>query len=139
MTRIARAAGPIALLVVVGIALLAGSGAFDSTHANASSSASTRITSIERDVKAPGTVNLPIADSSAPAAIALRNEIVSSVRNGETDSQILHAITTRWGTQILLLPPPGLLSTLLWVVPTALAIAAGVGGVLALVRHRRPS
>jgi cytochrome c-type biogenesis protein CcmH/formate-dependent nitrite reductase complex subunit NrfF len=120
---------------VLAVTLLVGSGAFDSSHA----SAAARVAALERDVRCPDCLDLSIAQSSTEPSIALRHEIVASVRAGQSDREILATITQRYGTSILLEPPPGGLDTVLWVVPTALAVGAGALLARALLRRRRPT
>ena len=133
MSSARRRAGPIALCAVLFVALLIGSGAVDAPHA----SAAARVSALERDVKCPGCIDLSVAQSSSAPSIAVRNEIVASVRAGETDSQILAAITRHYGTSILLLPPPGGIDNVLWAVPTALAVGACALFARSLLTRRR--
>jgi len=130
-----RAAGPIFVCAVLFVTLLVGSGAFDTSHA----SAAARVAALERDVRCPDCLDLSIAQSSTEPSIALRREIVASVREGQSDREILATITQRYGTSILLLPPPGGLDTVLWVVPTALAVGAGALLARTLLGRRRPT
>lgn len=124
--------GPIALCCVLAVTLLVGSGVLDPSHA----SASARITALERDVRCPDCLDLSIAQSGTGPSIALRREIVESVRAGQNNSEILATITRRYGTSILLLPPPGGIDNVLWAVPTALAVLACALLARALLRHR---
>lgn len=125
--------GPVTLCLVLCVTLVIGSGAFDST----SSGAAARITALERDVRCPDCITLSVAQSNTEPSIALRDEIVNSVRAGKSDDQILATITRRYGTSILLLPPPGGIDNLLWIVPTALALGAGVLATRILITRRR--
>jgi cytochrome c-type biogenesis protein CcmH/NrfF len=121
---------------VVAFTLLIGSGAFDPSRA----SAPARVAALERDVRCPGCVDLSVAQSNSAPSIALRNEIVASVRAGKSDSQILTSITDRYGTSILLIPPPGGIDSVLWAVPVGLAVGAGVLlGRALLTRRRQPA
>jgi cytochrome c-type biogenesis protein CcmH len=128
-----RLAGPLALAAVLTVALLVGAGAFGTTAPTAVA----RVAGLERLVGVPPHSDLSIAQSEAPAAIELRREVAAGVAHGRTDAEILHAITARYGTQLLLEPPAGPLTTVLWAVPVALAVAAvGVAGA-AVWRRRR--
>ena len=133
MSATRRAVGPILLCFVLAAALLVGSGAFDASHR----SDAARVSALERDVRCPGCLDLSVAQSDSVPSVALRSEIIASVRAGESDSAILATITRRYGTSILLLPPPGGIDALLWVVPTALAAAACALCARALVSRRR--
>jgi cytochrome c-type biogenesis protein CcmH/NrfF len=129
-----RALGPVLLCLVLGAALLAGSGVFD--HSTAGPLA--RAIAIERDVRCPGTGcgDLSILQSRAPSSIALCNEIVAAVRHGQSTSAILATIVDRYGTSILLSPPGGGLDALLWITP-ALVAAIALGALVLLVLRRR--
>lgn len=129
-----RALGPLALCLVLGGAILVGSGAFD----HASQGPLTRAIAIERDVRCPGSQcgDLSILQSRAPSSIALCNEIVAAVRHGESTSAILDTIVARYGTSILLSPPAGGLDTVLWAAPAVLA-AIALAALAALVLRRR--
>ncbi|HUD69089.1 MAG TPA: cytochrome c-type biogenesis protein CcmH [Acidimicrobiales bacterium] len=135
MSTTRRAAGPVVLCAVLAVTLLVGAGTFDASHA----SAAVRVAALERDVRCPDCLDLSVAQSSTEPSMALRREIVASVRAGQSDTEILATITHRYGTSILLLPPPGGLDTVLWAVPTALAVGAGAWLARALLRRRRPT
>jgi cytochrome c-type biogenesis protein CcmH len=116
---------------VLGVALLIGSGVFD-TPAPA---ASTRIAALERIVRCPSCQDLSVAQSNAASSIAVRHEIAASVHAGATDQEILNTLTARYGASILLVPPASALSTALWAAP--IALAAVLVAVLAAVALRR--
>jgi len=128
-----RLLGPVAMACVLAVALVVGSGAFDAP----APALSTRISSLERIVRAPSATDLSVAQNNAPSSIAIRDEIARQVRGGRTDAQILDALEARYGTSILLVPPAGGLDTLLWALPLALALAAVAGGAAVVVRRRR--
>lgn len=133
--KLARAVGPVVLCLVLGGALLVGSGAFDAVAVGPHG----RIVALEREVRCPGSGcgDLSVAQSYAPSSVALRNEIVQGVDSGQSDSDILATIVARYGTGILLSPPAGGLDTVLWGAPIALAAAAIAGLCVAVVRRRR--
>jgi cytochrome c-type biogenesis protein CcmH/NrfF len=131
-----RAFGPVVLCLVLGATLLVGSGAFD----RSAQGPLARAIAIERDVRCPGSGcgDLSILQSRAPSSIALCNEIVAAVGQGESTSAILATIVDRYGTSILLSPPAGGLDTVLWAAPAVVAaIAIAVLGASALRRRRR--
>lgn len=133
MSGLRRVVGPLALCGLLAAALVIGSGVLDATRTDTAA----RIASLESGVRCPGCIDLSVAQSNASTSVAVRNEIVASVRAGQTDHQILAALTARYGTSILLLPPPGGIDAVLWVVPTALAVGAGAVLARALVSRRR--
>jgi len=124
---------PGCLALILGAALLVGSGALS----EASDGVGARISALERLVAAPPRGDLSVAQSQAPAAIEVRNQIAAEVHRGWSDERILDAIEAHYGTQILLEPPAGGLDTVLWAAPVALAVGATVVLGTATVRRRR--
>jgi cytochrome c-type biogenesis protein CcmH/NrfF len=134
-SNVRRVVGPVVLCLVLGGALLVGSGVFDATAVGPHG----RIAALEREVRCPGSGcgDLSVAQSYAPSSIAVRNEIVEGVDNGQSDSDILATIVARYGTGILLSPPAGGLDTVLWGAPIVLAVAALASLTAVAVRRRR--
>ena len=133
MTR-GRLLGPGMLLVVLALALVVGSGAFDATAPVAAA----RIAGLERQVRAPSTTDLSVAQNNAPSSIAIRQQIASEVRAGRSDHQVLADLEARYGTSILLVPPSSGLGIVLWAVPVGLAAVAVAGGAVVVWRRRGP-
>lgn len=80
--------------------------------------------------------NQTIADSNAPLAVDLRNQIRGQVKQGKSDDEIRAYMTERYGDFVLYKPPFKATTALLWVGPFALV---GVGAfVLWVVVRRRP-
>jgi cytochrome c-type biogenesis protein CcmH/NrfF len=123
--------GPLACGLVLGGALLVGSGALS----GAVPTAAGRVSAIERLVAAPPRGDVSIAQSNSPSSIALRHQVAVEVAHGWSDERILDGIAARYGTQILLEPPAGGLDTVLWAAPVALAI--GAAATLATIATRR--
>ena len=82
--------------------------------------------------------NQTIADSSAPLAVDLRNQIRTQIAQGRSDSQIRDYMVERYGDFVLYKPPFQATTALLWLGPPLL-IVAGIGIFLMVVRHRRPA
>ena len=133
MTAARRLAGPLVLATVLAVALLVGSGVLDAPH----SAAAARAASIEREVRCPSCLDLSVAQSNAPSSVALRHQIAAEVARGEPTQRILDGIVARYGTDALLVPPAGGLTTVLWAVPVAIAAAAAVAGGSVVLRRRR--
>jgi cytochrome c-type biogenesis protein CcmH len=79
--------------------------------------------------------NQTIADSNAPLALDLRNQIRAQVKQGKTDDEIRRYMTDRYGDFVLYTPPFKATTALLWVGPFAL-VAAGVLVFFVVVRRR---
>ena len=80
--------------------------------------------------------NQTIADSHAPLAVDLRNQIRGQIAQGRTDEQIRGYMVERYGDFVLYRPPFKLTTALLWLGPLLL-ICVGAGIFLVIVRRRR--
>jgi cytochrome c-type biogenesis protein CcmH len=64
--------------------------------------------------------NQDLVDSNASLAQDLRNTVYQFVREGQSDDEIIHYLTSRYGDFILFKPPLRLKTTLLWFGPLLL-------------------
>jgi len=80
--------------------------------------------------------NQTIADSAAPLALDLRNEIRTMIKQGKTDDEIRAYLVHRYGDFVLYRPPLKPTTVLLWGGPFALLVA-GFATVVEVVRRRR--
>jgi cytochrome c-type biogenesis protein CcmH len=80
--------------------------------------------------------NQTIADSSAPLAVDLRNQIRNQMGQGRSDDQIRDYMVERYGDFVLYRPPFHAVTALLWLGPPLL-IATGIGTWLFVIRRRR--
>src|SRR2546426_10660390 len=67
--------------------------------------------------------NQTIADSNAPLAEDLRNQVREKVRQGASDAQNVDYMVARYGGFVLYRPPFQLSTLLLWVGPVPLVVA----------------
>ena len=79
--------------------------------------------------------NQTIADSSAPLAVDLRNQLRGQIAQGRSDGQIRDYMVDRYGDFVLYRPPMRVRTVLLWVGPF-LMVAIGAGIFLFVVRRR---
>lgn len=77
--------------------------------------------------------NQSIADSNAPLAADLRDQVRTQILAGRTDAQIKQYMTDRYGDFVLYKPPFKLNTILLWLSPAVLVV---VGLTIALRRIR---
>jgi cytochrome c-type biogenesis protein CcmH len=70
--------------------------------------------------------NQSIDDSSAPLARDLRLLVRERLTSGETDDQVMRFITDRYGQFVLLNPPIGRNTLLLWATPILLLLASAL-------------
>jgi len=81
--------------------------------------------------------NQTIADSNAPLALDLRNQIRAQVAQGRTDDQIRAYMVERYGDFVLYKPPLKASTLVLWLGPLAL-LTLGAGIFWTVVARRRP-
>ena len=79
--------------------------------------------------------NQTIADSSAPLAVDLRDQLRTQISQGRSDDQIREYMTERYGDFVLYRPPMRARTLLLWVGPFML-VAIGAGIFFWVVRRR---
>jgi cytochrome c-type biogenesis protein CcmH/NrfF len=116
----ARVAVP---LVVLAVALLIGSGAFDSSAPTAAE----RAAAIETGVRCPSCTDLSVAQSNATTAIAVRHQIESMVAQGRSTAEIDAVLVSEYGQTILLVPPDAGGVPVIWIIPLVLGIGTVVG------------
>ena len=80
--------------------------------------------------------NQSIDDSEASLAHDLRVLVRDRLKAGDSDSQVLDYLVTRYGEFVLLKPRFELSTLLLWGLPP-LALLAGIAGVVVALRRRR--
>jgi cytochrome c-type biogenesis protein CcmH len=81
--------------------------------------------------------NQTIADSNAPLALDLRNQIREQVAKGRTDDEIRAYMVARYGDFVLYRPPLKATTVMLWLGPLALLLV-GAGVFWTVVRKRAP-
>lgn len=112
-------------LVVLAVALVIGSGAFDGSPETASQ----RAAAIEAGVRCPSCTDLSVAQSNTSTAIAVRHQIERMVADGRPTGDIEQALVSEYGQAILLVPPDPGGVPVIWVVPLVLGVGvlSGVG------------
>lgn len=68
--------------------------------------------------------NQNIADSDAPLAADLRNQVKRQILAGESNQQVIDYLTARYGDFVLYKPPFKLITLLLWLGPAVLVLLA---------------
>ena len=95
-----------------------------------------RVERISSVVRCPTCRGLSAAQSDAPPAEAIRDEVRRRVEAGETDAQIKAYMVSRYGEDILLQPKSTGVGLLVWALPVIGAVLA-VGGLVVVLRRRR--
>jgi cytochrome c-type biogenesis protein CcmH len=80
--------------------------------------------------------NQTIADSNAPLAVDLRQQIRAQIAQGRSDDQIRDYMVERYGDFVLYKPPFKATTAVLWAAPFLL-LALGAGVLFGVVRRRR--
>ncbi len=80
--------------------------------------------------------NQTIADSNAPLALDLRNQIRGQIAQGRSDAEIREYMVERYGDFVLYRPPLKASTVLLWAGPFGL-LAVGIGIAVVTARRRR--
>src|SRR5439155_14869309 len=92
-----------------------------------------RARALSRELRCMVCQNQSIDDSEAPLARDLRILVRERLQAGDSDAQVLDFLTARYGEFVLLKPPLGWHTALLWLTPSAVLIV----GVVTLVMARR--
>ncbi len=96
-----------------------------------------RFQQLTEELRCPKCQNQNIADSNAPIARDMREEVHRMIRNGASNDEIVDALVSRFGEFILYKPRVEKRTLLLWATP-ALAVLVGFLAVLVVVvRSRR--
>jgi cytochrome c-type biogenesis protein CcmH len=91
---------------------------------------------ISRDLRCLVCQNQSIDDSNAPLAADLRRLVRERLRSGDSDAQVVHFVTERYGDYVLLRPPVQPNTYFLWLAPPVL-LGLGVGTVALFLRRKR--
>ncbi|HSP02511.1 MAG TPA: cytochrome c-type biogenesis protein CcmH [Acidimicrobiales bacterium] len=132
MKDLSRARWPWILLV----ALLAGGLVVAAIGDGGPRTSAERARAVSESIKCPTCQGQSVADSSAPAARAVRTEIARRIEAGETDQQIRDYISGIYGDDALLTPPRDGVAGLIWFLPVA-GLVAAVGGLVVVFRRWR--
>ena len=97
-----------------------------------------RVMALSNELRCLVCQNQTIADSNAPLAEDLRNQVREKMRAGSSDSEILDFMVARYGDFVLYRPPFKATTFLLWFGPLLL-LAAGSIVLLRKLLRRRPA
>ena len=96
-----------------------------------------RVTALAQDLRCLVCQNQTIADSQAPLAIDLKNQIREKIAQGMSNEQIIDYMVQRYGDFVLYRPPVKAATLGLWFGPAALLILGLVVLFRYLARRRR--
>jgi len=129
--RSARRLPWLVLVAVLVAALVAGTG-----RHHAPSSEDGRVRHIAAQVRCPTCQGQSAAESEAASSQAIREEIRSRLRQGQSESQIKAYLVSRFGRDILEQPATTGVAGLVWLLPL-LALAGGAAGLAVAFRRWR--
>lgn len=95
-----------------------------------------RVRRISSVLRCPTCRGLSAAQSDAPSAESIRDEVRRRVQAGESDGQIKAYLVSRYGEDILLQPRSSGVGLVVWGLPAIGAVLA-VGGLVVVLRRRR--
>lgn len=120
----------VAMVTALVVALVVGG-----TQDRAPRTEAERVTAVAAGIRCPTCAGLSAAESNAAAAKAVRDEIRTRLREGESESEIQAYFVSRFGSGILLEPEAGGVAGLVWVLPVAGFVV--VVAVLTMMYFRR--
>ncbi len=82
-----------------------------------------RVMTLSAELRCLVCQNQSLADSNAPLAVDLRNQVREKMRAGMSDEQIVDFMVERYGDFVLFRPPFKLTTLLLWLGPLLLLLA----------------
>ena len=126
-----------AFLAAVLLAFCTYAGAQAEEVANPDPAVEQRLKNLGEELRCLVCQNQTIADSNAPLALDLRNQIRVQVKEGKSDDEIRDYMTQRYGDFVLYKPPFKATTAVLWIGPIAL-IGLGIAAFFVVVRRRRP-
>src|SRR5687768_18262621 len=83
-----------------------------------------RVQALASTTRCPTCRSQSVADSDAPIAREIRDDIRRRVEAGESDGQIRDFLVGRFGQDVLLTPPGSGVAGLVWVIPVAAVVLA---------------
>jgi cytochrome c-type biogenesis protein CcmH len=129
LSRIAR------LLLIGLLAVLGSAGAKEAPLAAADPVVEARMLRIAEELRCLVCQNQTIADSHAPLAEDLRQQVREMIARGDTDKQIIDFMTQRYGDFVLYRPPLKSTTAALWFGPLVMLVG-GLGIFVAVLRRR---
>jgi cytochrome c-type biogenesis protein CcmH len=102
-----------------------------------SGSVEARAGRLERELACPVCTGESLAESNAPEARAMREDMRERMRAGQSDDEIVAAYARLYGERVKLRPDDGGVALLAWGLPVVALVAGGAALAAALVRWSR--
>ncbi len=97
-----------------------------------------RALELEQQLRCPVCQSVSITESMSDTAEAMRSEVAEQVAAGRSDQEILGYFRARYGDWVVLDPPMGGNTLLVWLIPLAVGLAGAAAVLLRPRRHRDP-
>jgi cytochrome c-type biogenesis protein CcmH len=96
-----------------------------------------RVTALATELRCLVCQNQTLADSNAPLAVDLRNQIREQLKSGKSESDVMEYMVARYGDFVLYRPPLKATTIALWAGPFVFLVL-GAGILVRLLRRRAP-
>ena len=123
--------GLIALMLLLALGLAGGALAKDAAPAADDPALEGRVMTLAAKLRCLVCQNQSIAESDAPLAVDLRDQMREQMRQGKSERDVVEFLLARYGDFVLLRPPFKPTTLLLWIGPLLLFVA----GLIALFRQ----
>jgi cytochrome c-type biogenesis protein CcmH len=123
-------------LLLIGLALSSALHANEAAPAAADPQLEKRVMRLAEELRCLVCQNQTIADSNAPLAVDLREQVREQMRKGASDDQIVDYLVARYGDFVRYRPPLKATTVLLWFGPPLLLLV-GFAVLLRRLRMRR--
>jgi cytochrome c-type biogenesis protein CcmH len=111
------------IVVLIGFALAGAAHALDTERGATDATLEARAMALASELRCLVCQNQTLADSNAPLAVDLRDQIRERMQAGASERDIIDFLVARYGDFVLYRPPFTSTTLLLWVGPIALMIA----------------
>lgn len=95
-----------------------------------------RVTGLAHELRCLVCQNQTLADSNAPLAVDLRNQIREQLQKGASEQEVVDFMVARYGDFVLYRPPLKATTLALWIGPFLL-LALGIAALLRRLTRRR--
>lgn len=119
------------------VVLVTGAVAVLVARSQPSDSVEARAGRLERELACPVCTGESLAESNAPEARAMRDDMRERMAAGQSDSEIVSAYVRLYGERVKLKPDDGGVAMLAWGLPVVLFVVGGAALAAALVRWSR--
>ena len=96
-----------------------------------------RVTALATELRCLVCQNQTLADSNAPLAVDLRNQIREQLKSGKSERDVMEYMVARYGDFVLYRPPLKATTIALWAGPFVFLVL-GAGILVRLLRRRAP-